>query len=1127
MRHTHSLLVTASLLCFAVAPFQPLGAQEGGTRLLRSPTVSRDNVAFAYGGDLWVVSRSGGNARRLTSTASVEEEPTFSPDGSMIAFSATVGGNMDVYVVPTAGGEPKRLTYHPGPDAVRGWTPDGKRVIFASGRTGAPTAYTKLWSIGLDDGLPEPLPMPRAWTGAYSPDSRHIAYEEFSRELVPAWALAHMSGWRRYRGGKTHPIQVMNVADHSVIKLPWTNSNDSDPMWFGENVYFLSDRDGTVNLYSWKSGAKSVTQLTHYQDFDIQNASGGADAIVYEQAGYVHLFDVANGKDHQLVINAVGDFPWTRAQLETAGIRSAAISPNGAMAAFEARGDIFVVPAARGETRNITQSSGVHNRNPSWSPDGTQLAWYSDASGEYQLMVGQASMLAKPRAITLPTSGYFTTRDWSPDGKFLLVDDNHLNLWTVDVATGHFTKIDTDLYDEIGRVDDAVWSPDSHWLAYSKSMNSRMRAVYVYSLAAGKAYQITDGLSNAVSPAFDAGGKYLYFLASTNFGLESSSLDMSSIDHPASYAIYMTVLAGNEPSPFLAELDTGTAGVAQAGRAAGGGGRGAEAVQVRIDPDGIAPRTIALSIPAGAYRDLQAGPAGSFFYLAPAAASGRGGRGGGGGGTALMRYQIASRAAQPFLEGVTSYVVSADKRHVLYGQPGGGGGRGRGAAAQARFAIATTDRAGAGRGAAAGEAATPASELDLSGVRKWIDPKAEWADIFRETWRIEREFFYDAKMQGADWNAIYEKYKPELPFVEHRDDLGYLIAQVGGELTVGHSYLSGAGDEPTTEPVSIGLLGADISVENGHYRIKKIYTGENWNPDLQAPLAAPGIQVAEGEYILDVDGRPLAPPTNFYSAFQGLAGHNVVLRVSTSPSAAEGSSHLVSVIPIANEGALRSRDWVENNRRIVEKLSNGRLGYVWLPNTAAAGYQQFIRYYYAQQDKEGIVIDERYNGGGQIADFIVNELGRSPDGYFARRDGTPKTSPGTGIYGPKVMIINESAGSGGDALPYMFHLRKLGTLVGTRTWGGLVGTLTIPETLDGGGITAPSLAFYDLNGHWAVENQGISPDITVEYTPADVLNGHDPQLERAVQEGLRLVAEKPFHAQPRPAPINRMKAPMH
>jgi tricorn protease len=1139
MRHLYSLLVAGSLLSLATAG--TLTAQ--GTRLLRSPAVSRDNVAFAYAGDLWIVGRSGGSARRLTSTASVESDPTFSPDGSMIAFTGTVGGNMDAYVVPIAGGEPKRLTHHPGADAVRGWTPDGKRVIFASGRTGAPTAYTRLWSIGLGDGLPEPLPMPRVWTGTYSPDGRLIAYEEFSSVLTPNWALDHISQWRRYRGGKTHPIQIMNVADHSVVKLPWTNSNDSDPMWIGETVYFLSDRDGTVNLYSWRSGAKSVTQLTHHTDFDIMNASAGPDAIVYEQAGYVHFVDIKDGKERQLAINATGDFPWSRARLEVAAIRSEAIAPNGTKAAFEARGNIFVVPAERGETRNITQSTGVHNRNPAWSPDGTQLAWLSDMSGEDQLMIAPASVLAKPRVIPLPNTGYFTTRAWSPDGKFLALQDNHLALWTLDVASGHFTKVDTDWYNQIDRAGDAVWSPDSRWLAYSKALNSRMRAINVYSLAAGKTYQITDGLSNAISPAFDAGGKYLYFLASTNFGPVTNTLDMSSIDHPATYAIYLTLLAANEPSPFLAELDEagGGAAAAQAGRAGGGAGggggagRGGEAAPVRIDPDGIAPRTIALSVPAGDYRNLQAGPAGSFFYLAPAAAAGgrgAGAGGGAGGGTRIMRYQIRDRSAQPFLESVTSYTVSADKRHVLYGETGGGaagGGRaGRGGGApQPRFAIAATDRA-AGRGAAAtGDAAAAAGELDLSGVRTWVDPKAEWPELFRETWRIEREFFYDAQMHGNDWNAVYKKYEPLVPYIQHRNDLGYLMAEVGGELTVGHSYLSGGGDVPTEEAVPIGLLGADIAVENGHYRIKKIYSGENWNPELQAPLAAPGIQVAEGDYILEVDGRPLAPPTNFYSAFQGLVGHNVVLRVSSAPPTAAGTAagHLVSVVPIANEGALRSRAWVEDNRRTVEKLSGGKLGYVWLPNTAAAGYQQFIRYYYAQQDKDGIVIDERYNGGGQIADFIVNELGRSPDGYFARRDGKTKTSPGTGIYGPKVMIINESAGSGGDALPYMFRLRKLGTLVGTRTWGGLVGTQAIPMTLDGGGITSPDLAFYDLNGKWAVENEGIAPDILVEYTPAEVLSGHDPQLERAVQEGLRLVNLKPFHAQPRPAPINRTKPP--
>jgi len=522
-----------------------------------------------------------------------------------------------------------------------------------------------------------------------------------------------------------------------------------------------------------------------------------------------------------------------------------------------------------------------------------------------------------------------------------------------------------------------------------------------------------------------------------------------------------------------------------------------------------------LNIPAAEYRNLSAGPAGSFFYLAPGTA-GAGGRGGAGGGARLMRYQLRDRSAQPFLEGVSAYIVSGDKRRVLYSEAGGGGGgrgAGRGGAANARWAIVPTDRP-----IRPGE-----GTLDVSRLETWVEPKQEWADIFRETWRIEREYFYDAEMHGADWNAVYAKYQPMLQYVGHRSDLGYLIAMVGGELDVGHSYLSGPGDQPSEDPIDVGLLGADFAVENGHYRIKHIYSGENWNPELQAPLSAPGIQVAEGDYLLDVNGRPIAPPTNLYAAFQGTTGRQTVIRVGPSPMG-EGS-HLVTVMPIANETGLRARAWIEDNRRAVDSLSGGKLAYVWLPNTAAAGYQYFNRYYFAQQDKQGAIIDERYNGGGQIADYIVNELGRKPDGYFARRTGKTYLSPGTGIYGPKVMLINESAGSGGDALPYMFHLRKLGTLVGTKTWGGLVGTLGIPTTLDGGGITAPSLAFYDLQGRWAVENEGIAPDVEVEYTPSEVLRGHDPQLERAVKVALSQLDKEALQRVARPAPSNKLKKP--
>ena len=1088
-------LVTIGVAGLLVASTS-LAAQ--GTRLLRHPAVSKDLIAFEYAGDLWVVGRNGGSARRLTATPGVETEPSFSPDGSLIAYTGTVGGNTDVYVVPAAGGDPKRLTYHPGADRVRGWTPDGKRVVFASARTSAPQqSYLRLFSVALDGGLPDALPMPRAFTGTYSPDGRRFAYEEISTQFVPEWYEA--SGWRHYRGGRTHPIWIMSLADYSVEKLPRANSNDSDPMWIGNTVYFISDRNFTANLFAYHLDSKKTEQLTHHDDFDIQNASSGPDAIVYEQAGYVHLFDPKTGQTKRLDIDVRGDLPWARPQMKKVAsmIRGASLSPTGVRAAFEARGDIFSVPAAQGDYRNLTRTTSAHEHSPVWSPDGSQLAWLSDATGEYQLMIGDQTGLTKPRAVALPTAAYYFAPIWSPNGKHLLLEDNHLGLWTLDVATGKATKIDSDTYYDPTRDIDAAWSPDSRWVAYSRNVESHLRAVFLYSLEEGKAHQITDAMSDAVSPAFDAGGKYLYFLASTDYGPRTGWLEMSSLDRPARRAIYLAVLPANEPSPFLPESGDEPAAPSPAIALASKPRADTAASMVRVDLAGIGQRILALPIPAGEYSDLQSGAAGSFFYTEamPNAAA----------GLRLQRFSLKERAPSPFLEGIRSYTLSADRKKILYQAARG--------TPESRWGIVATDKP-----AKVGDGAINVGQLEML-----VDPRAEWAEIFKEAWRIQRDYFYDAKMHGANWQAVYDKYSAFLPYVGHRADLGYLIALTGGELTVGHSYLTGPGDVPEEQPENVGLLGADFAVENGRYRITHIYTGENWNPDLRAPLSAPGIQVADGDYLLEVNGRPVAPPANLYSFFQGTAGHQTTIRVGKSPNG--DGSRIVTVVPIPNEDGLRTRAWIEENRRKVDQLSGGKLAYVWLPNTGGPGYAAFTRYFYAQQDREGAIIDERYNHGGLVADYIVNELDRKPMGYFATRDGRTSTSPMAGIYGPKVMLINESAGCGGDALPYYFHLRQIGPLVGTRTWGGLVGTLGTPPTIDGGGITAPSLAFYDLQGKWAVENEGIAPDVEVEYTPADVIKGRDPQLERAVQEGLALLKQKSFVRAPRPAPIDRTSKP--
>jgi tricorn protease len=898
----------------------------------------------------------------------------------------------------------------------------------------------------------------------------------------------------------------MTLSDHSIEKLPWNNSNDTNPMWSGNTIYFLSDRNHTVNLFSYRTDTKRVTQLTRHDDFDVMNASAGPDALVYEQAGYVHLLDTRTGQTRKLNIEVTGDLPWARPQFKkvVSMIRNAALSPTGVRAAFEARGEIFTVPAEKGDYRNLTQSSGAHDRSPTWSPDGAQLAWLSDASGEYQLMLGDPLGVAAPRSISLPSTAFFSAPAWSPDGTQILLQDNHRNLWMIEVANGKATKIDTDNYPDPIRSFDATWAPDSKWVAYSKNLPSRLRAIFIYSLADKKSQQITDGLADSISPAFDAGGKYLYFMASTNYGPSTGWLEMSSIDRPVRRAIYLAVLGANEPSPLLPE--TGDEPPRPAPREEAREAppppppAAPRTVNVRVDFDRIGQRIISVNIPAGDYSLLTAGAAGSFYYTEPILTT-----------TAtpgppslrLQRYQLKERTAGPFLEGVRSYSLSNDKKKLLYQASAGGG---------ASWGIVATDRPAPVR---VGDGPLNVAQMEMR-----LDPRAEWEQIYRETWRIQREYFYDPKFHGTDWQAILEKYRPLLAFVGHRADLGYLIATVGGELAVGHSYLTGAGDVPSEDPVAVGLLGADFGIEDGRYRIKHIYTGENWNPDLRAPLSAPGIQVSDGDYLLEVNGRALTPPTNLYSLFEGTAGRQTLIRVNKTPSM-EGS-RVVTVVPVPSEDALRARAWIEDNRRLVDKLSGGRLAYVWLPNTAGPGYTAFTRYYYAQQDKEGAIIDERYNQGGQVADYIVSELDRKLMGFFAQRDGLPSTSPIAGLYGPKVMIINESAGSGGDALPYMFRQRKLGPLVGMRTWGALVGTLGTPPTIDGGGITAPSLAFYDLTGKWAVENEGVAPDIEVEYTPAEVIKGRDPQIERAVQEALKLLEQNPVPRVPRPAPIDRV-----
>jgi tricorn protease len=1121
------LVVTAALL--AVAALSPTtaapaaaagraaagatGTEAAGTRLLREPTVSKDAIVFVYADDLWTVGRDGGVARRLTTFPGAETDPHFSPDGKWIAFTGNYSGNADVYVIPAEGGEPRRLTWHPGLDQACGWTPDGTRVLFASGRTnpfGVPSApLRQLWTIPVDGGLPERLPIPTALRGSFSDDGRSLAWE------VERW----QDEWRNYRGGQAQPIRILSLADLSVQAVPGPASMNQQPVFLGGRLYFLSDRDGRFNVYEYDPATQAVRALTQHRDFDARSLAAGGGMLVYEQGGWLHALDPKSGASRRLVIEVTGDFPWAMPQWKdvSGNIAAASLSPTGTRALFEARGEVFTVPAEKGDVRDLSRDSGAADRSPVWSPDGRSIAWFSDRSGEYRLYISDQDGLETPREIVLDHPTFYFDPAWSPDSKRLAFTDEGRNLWVVDVATGKATRADTDRMAHPERSLVPVWSPDSRFIAYAKQLPNQYRGIMVYSIEDGHARMVTDGMSDAVHPAWDRSGKYLFFLASTDLALNTGWLDLSSLERPLRRGIYFAVLARDVPSPLLPESDEEKGGAGEAGKDSGkGGGKGsgkegasaasgkgagdhdkagggektAEPAPVRIDFDGIGSRILALPMPLRNYTALQTGAAGVVFVTEAALPFPE--QDNGEAALTLHRWDMGKRKASVFLPGIAAFAVSADGGKVLY-------------QAGPDWGIVPAD----------GEPKPGDGKLKFE-LRMRIDPPAEWRQIYHEAWRFERDFFYVRNHHGADWNAVGERYAEWLPDVRHRADLSYLIDLMGGEHGVGHHFVRG-GDEPKTPSPRGGLLGADFKIDKGRYRITRIYTGENWNPDLESPLAAPGIDVREGDYLIAVDGREVVPPASVYAALEGTAGRQTVITVNDKPSA--DGARRATVVPVGDEGPLRRRAWVEDNRRAVDRLSGGKLAYVWLPNTAEAGYTYFNRYYFAQRDRQGAVLDERFNGGGFIADYIIDIVARHLRGYFNNPvgDRVPWTEPLSGIWGPKVMIINEFAGSGGDMMPYMFHQEAIGPLVGHKTWGGLVGIWDYPTLIDGGRVSIPRGGFFNLQGEWDVENKGVPPDIEVEITPKDFAAGRDPQLEKAVAEALRLLEKNPVHLLKEPA----------
>ena len=1094
-----------------------------GTRLLRTPTVNATQIAFAYAQNIWVVPRAGGVARRITSFQGQTTNPHFSPDGKWIAFSGEYAGNFDVYVVAAEGGEPRRLTWHPGADTVQGWMPDGRSILFASTRaTWTPSGAPRFWTVPAEGGVEEPMPLPRAYQGKISADGSHIAYR-----MNNSWDDER----RNYRGGQNRPIWIVDLKTYDLASPPWTDSKDIDPVWVYDTVYFISDRDGVANVWSYQTKTKRLTQVTKFTDFDVKTMDSNTNAVVFEQAGYVHELDPKSGKEHIVNITATGDFPWMMPRWEDVSNRltNLALSPTGKRVVVEARGEIFTIPAEKGDVRNLTNSSDSAERDPAWSPDGKFISYFSDKAGEYRLYIEAQDGLAPPREIVLENPTHYYTASWSPDSKKILFSDTGLHVWVLDVASGKAKVVGSDPWMVPTRTLNPVWSPDSKWVAYSSRLRSMYHAIFVSNADTGETKQVTDGLADAVWPAWDASGKYLWFLASTDFGLRSQWLDMTSYDHDENFGLYFAVLKKNDASPLLPESDEDK-GVGNAPAAPGGGGgaRGGRAageapaepaqsdpqadqtprrprppVTVQIDFEGLSRRIVSVpGVPERQYSALTAGADGIVYYL-EAGRAGQGQGGGGGAGNELIRYRLSDRRAATFISNVAAFEVSADGHKIVYRAAGAGAGGGGPAAfggrppAPSLFVVdadRTPPQPGSGR-------------LNFI-LRTYLDPKEEFKQIFNEGWRNQRDYLYVPNMHGTDWPKDKEMYGAMLPYVMHRADLNYLIDMMGSEIAIGHSYVRG-GDMPEVPQSPGGLLGADFAVENGRYRVTRIYDNENWNPDLRSPLSSPGATVGVGDYILAINGVDLKAPDNIYRLLDGTANRQASLTVNDRPSM--DGARQVTVVPVANEQGLRTRAWVESNRRLVEKLSDGQLAYVYLPNTGQPGYTSFNRYYFSQQDKKGAVIDERYNGGGSAADYIIDVLQRDFDGYFnnVAGDRYPFTSPAAGIWGPKVMIINEMAGSGGDLMPYMFRYRKIGLLVGKRTWGGLVHTADTPPFIDGGSMIAPRGGFFARDNRWAVENEGVAPDIDVENWPKDVIAGGDPQLERAVTEAMRMLKAHP------------------
>jgi tricorn protease len=1085
----HTLLKVRLKNRFQIAGFfililLPFWGFTQGTRLLQQPDISKDQIVFVFGADLWLAPIQGGDSKRLTSTPAVEGNPRFSPDGKQIAFSSNRTGAIAVYVVSIEGGNPKQLTWHPSDARVVGWSPDGTHILYESGRETAPVGFSRLWKVPVSGGPSEAIPVPRGIRASFLTENKLVV------EPISRWDET----WRAYRGGQNTPLIITDLNDLSEELIPNERTTDKFPVVLANKIYFLSDRDWVSNIWSFDPSTKQLEQLTNFDGSDIMWLSGNDELLIFEKDGFIHTFNLDTKTSSQIAIDVKGDFPWAEPRLEnvTSRASNASLSPNGKRIILEARGEVFTVPVEEGSPRNLSKSSDAADRVPLWSPKGDQVAWFSDEGGNvYQLFLSSQDGFTPPKKISIGEAKMVWEPTWSPDGKYIAFVDNKVYLKILNLGTGEIKTIDSGgINIERGNMK-LEWSPDSKYLSYSKTGPNMFRRIYIWSLDKNETKPVTNNLADSFSATWDAGGKYLYFLASTNLALGSGWANTSAITAKPEHAAYLIVLSKEDKTPFPLKSDEED--VKKEEPKEDKKENNIEGVTVKIDWDGLEERTLSLSVPVKSYNFILAGKKETAFIgeAAPNAP-----------GLTLHKFTIDGKKFEEFTKGVSRVKISQNKEKLLYFSSG-------------NWKVVSVDKNPG-----------PTDGLVKMELRMELDRKKEWQQIFKEAWRYERDYFYDPGTHGRDWDDVWERYSAMIPFIQHRQDLTYLLDQLNGELSVGHSFVFG-GDFPAVDTLATGMLGADYEIANGKWRFKRIYTAESWNPGLKAPLSEPGLDVSTGDYILAVNGHQVDATMDIYEAFKGTSGKQTFIHVNSQPNMT-GARRLI-VTPIGSEYGLRQRAWVEDNRRKVDELSGGKLAYVWVPNTGGPGFESFNRYFFAQQDKLGAVIDERYNGGGLLDDYMVDLMTRKLRAAITNEVPNPRHFQlPAGILGPKVLLINELAGSGGDFFPWVFRNQNAGPLIGKRTWGGLVKSSVHYPFIDGGAMTSPDNAVFDpIRNEWIGENIGIGPDIEVRIDAKSFAEGRDVQLERGVEEALKLLEKEkikeisppPF---PRPAvrPVN-------